>query len=95
MDFPVLFIQFLGGIVFVLSGYIILHHFRAWRSRDERTRLLPLHVWLIAVSYNLLVISHMLRVPRTDLAFAFGSTALLVGIYSLWVMVKLQRKHSR
>ena len=90
LTFPVFVIQFLGGVVFVLSAYVIINHVRAWRRND--LHLLPLHVWLVSISYNFLVVSLMLRGPENDLAFFFGSTGLLIGIYSLWVLATFQRK---
>lgn len=93
MTLPVLVIHLLGGIIFSLSGFVIVKHFRRWRQKKRG--LLPLHVWVISVSYNLLVLSMMARVPRADLAFAFGCSGLLLGIYSLWILARFQIKSSR
>lgn len=92
LSFPVFVIQLLGGSVFVLSTYVIYNHVIAWKN--NHLHLLPLHVWLVSVSYNFLVLSLMFRVPRGDVAFIFGSTGLLLGIYSLGTLATYQRKRN-
>ena len=95
MSAPQLTIQFLGGVIFVLSAYVIIEHLRYWRKGGMR--LLPLHVWLVTVSYNFLVLSLMFRIPRSDTAFIFGSSGLCIGIFSLAVLSRAQwrRDHNR
>lgn len=90
LSFAVTTIHFLGGVVFVLSAYVIARHVRDWKLHG--LHLLPLHVWVVSISYNFLVLSLMWRGPENDIAFFFGATGLLMGIYSLWALSQYQQK---
>lgn len=83
-------IQILGGVVFALSSFVIVRWYRAWKR--QKSHPLPLHVWSIAISYNMLVLSLMFRIPKGGVAFAFGCAGLLLGSYSLWVLSKYQNR---
>ena len=94
IDTPRLIIHLLGGVVFSLSGFVIYKHIKRWQA-NKRYSLLPFHVWTIALSYDLLVLSLMTRIPRGDWAFVFGCTGLLLGICSLSILVRFQIKNSK
>lgn len=93
-DILVQLYHLLVGAIFVLGGYVIVHNYK--QARANKARLLPLHVYMISISY-LIVVATFLH-PSTNydpLVFTARFIALFMGIYALWVLVKMQRKQTK
>lgn len=83
----------LVGTVFVLGFYVIGHNYK--QVRNKRARLLPLHVYMISISYLVMVATFLHPNTNYDpVVFVARLAALLMGIYALWILVKVQRKRS-
>ena len=83
----------LSGLIFYYSGYVIFNHIRLWRQTGRN--LLPLHVWLISISYNGLVVSLLTDERDFQLRFWIYVPSLLVGVFSLHILAKQQGRHRR
>jgi hypothetical protein len=70
--------------VFILSGVIVAHYLVVWRRTGDP---LPLHVWLVTISYNLLVISLLMHQHRQVLYFP----ALVLGIWALIMLMRTKK----
>lgn len=89
--------SFLVGSTFVIS----VRYFFAWRKRDHDWRgLLPLHVFVVTVSYDLMLIystvETMLRI-NDDADTVWWRAALLVpayatGFVAMWSIARLRAK---
>lgn len=78
------------GTIFVLSAYVIVRNVR--RTIRQKEKLLPLHVWMISLSY--LIMCGTFVFSQTDNPFIFYSrfVAILMGVYALWILVRYQKK---
>lgn len=81
-----------AGMTLMLSVYVISAHIQRWRGGVRK--LLPLHVWTIAVAYNLIVMGMLLREVRFSVAFLIYYPGILLGIWSLLVLARSQREHT-
>ncbi len=91
--FVVLIARVLSGVVLVLNVYVILRYIRQWNKSGEN--LLPLHVWLIASSYFLLVVSFITKKIEVGGSFYMQLLALCLGTYSMWILSGYQSKKER
>lgn len=90
-EFLIQLYHLLIGTVFVLGFYVVGGNLK--RTIRNKEQLLPLHVWMISVSYLIMVATFLH--PKTNYTwyiFGFRFAALLMGIYALWVLVKFQQK---
>lgn len=85
----------LGGFILVTSFVVSVQHFQQWRSAPGN-RLMPLHIALIALSYDLLVITLLSRTDQqpTWRIFVYAP-ALAIGAYALFVMLRYQSSEKR
>lgn len=82
-----------SGLIFYFSGHVIYRHIRLWMSTGHN--LLPLHVWLISISYNGLVISLLTNERDFHTRFWIYFPSLLLGVFSLYILSKGQRRRAR
>ncbi len=87
-----LLVWLLGGGLVSLTFMVVWDHLRTWRRKGkDMRRMLPLHVWTVALSYDLLVITVLSRTgPLGWRAFIYVP-ALLIGVFAMYVLVKHQR----
>ena len=79
----------LSGIVFYLSGFILIQHYRAIRAGASP---LPRHVLAMAVSYVGLVVSLLTNERDFQTRFWIYAPSLALGAYGLWIMSRFQRR---
>lgn len=79
------------GTVFVLGFTVVGRNIK--RSIVNKEKLLPLHVWMIALSYLIIVGTFMHPDTNyTPVIFALRFLSLFMGIYALWVLVSYQNR---
>ena len=91
---------FLAGGIMLLTGLTIVRYVRLWRLTPGSRGLLPLHVWMVASSYFLLVLLLVLGgvSGQTDLGdwrAAVRIPALGFGFTAMFVLYNFQRKTYR
>lgn len=82
------------GVVFVLGLYVVGRNLK--RTIQNREKLLPLHVWTIAVSY--LIMTGTFLHPKANLEpyiFGLRFAALVMGVYALGTLVSYQNKRTK
>jgi hypothetical protein len=82
------FIVTLSGLVLGATTVVAVRHYLLWRKAPDGARLLPLHVWLVALSYDLLVLATMLQslvLLRWWHPWVFVP-ALLLGLGAMYVI---------
>lgn len=84
-----LVVWLLGGYLLGTSLIVTYEHFRVWRA--GRGRLLPLHVWSVAVSYDLLIVIVLTRTGPLDAQAVIYIPALLLGCVAMTVLIQHQR----
>lgn len=78
------------GTVAVLSCYVIGSNLK--RTIANREKLLPLHVWMISMSYLIMTFTFLYAQTDNPYIFAIRFVALLMGIYALWILVSYQKQ---
>ena len=79
-----------GGTAFALSLWVAWRHLQAWRHSPGK-RLLPLHVWMIATSYALLLLTVLTFTGTPSWRIAFYGPALPMGAAAMLVMFRRQQ----
>ena len=85
---------FLGGGILLLVCLVVWRYWVDWQATPGRAGLLPLHVWMMAVSYALLTVTVMTAAflnVVTWRAFIYVP-ALFLGLAGLFIMVHFQRR---
>ena len=80
---------FLGGGLALLTTVVLVRYFREWRRTPGRAGLLPLHVFLVAASYDLMVLGFTLGIATRPASWraAIIIPALVLGLAAMFVMV--------
>jgi hypothetical protein len=78
-----------GGLVLGFTFVVAWRHLQAWRRSSEK-RLLPLHVWCIALSYDGLLVSLLSRTGPVDWRGSIYIPAILLGLVAMLAMHRLQ-----
>jgi len=87
-----LIVWLLGGVLVSLTFMVTWDHLHTWvRKGKDKSRSLPLHVWTVALSYDLLVIALLTRTGPLDWRAFIYIPALLLGVFAMYVLVKHQR----
>ena len=89
--------DFIGRlVVWVLGGYLLgtsliitLEHLRVWRR--NQSHLLPLHVWTVAVSFDLLIVHVLTLAGPLDWRAFIYLPGLLLGCISMTILMVHQR----
>jgi hypothetical protein len=89
-DVAFLIFYFLIGTVFCLSLYVIVRNLK--RTFTQKDKLMPLHIWTISVSYNLMVLSFVFDEHALSWLFFTRFFAVVIGAYALWVLTQFQRR---
>jgi hypothetical protein len=87
-------VYILGGFVLGSTLLVAAQYFARWRSAPSGRRLLPLHVWTLAVSYDLLLLSQLSRFEPFDWRTFLYVPALLLGDAAMIAMLRHQRKET-
>jgi len=82
----------LGGFIIGSSTLVAVQFFRRWRKEPHGARLLPLHVWALAISYDLLVITLLSRFDVFTWRALLYGPALLLGVAAMVAMLRYQRE---
>lgn len=80
-------VQVAAGFLLATTLAVALTHLRLWRA--DRTRLLPLHVGIIALSYDLFVAA-LLTLPLDNWRVALYLPALALGLAGMFVIGRHQ-----
>lgn len=84
----------LGGFVLGATFMVAMRHLRMWRESTHK-RLLPLHVWTIALSYDLLLAALLTRTEPADWRAFIYIPAILLGAVAMVVMLRYQSSTRR
>lgn len=79
-----------GGFLLGSTLLVVWTHIKEWRRRDGA--LLPLHVWSIALSYDLFLFLTMTRIWPLDWRTPFLVIAIGLGSVGMLVLLKHQRR---
>jgi amino acid transporter len=85
---------FLFGYTLVVAIRYMLRY-RVVRADDKQRAVLPLHIWMVATSYDILLLGAALQqlVHYRWWHSVVYIPALLIGIYAMWVLGRGQRPH--
>lgn len=83
-------IQTLGALLCGMTIVVAVRHLHQWRQ--DRTRLLPLHVGVIALSYNMLLASLLTRDEGLTWRVAIYGPAIALGVWGMVVMIRYQHR---
>lgn len=83
-----------GGFVLGATFMVAVRHLQAWRHSPAK-RLLPLHVWTIALSYDLLLVALLTRTGPADWRAGIYIPAILLGAAGMVVMLRYQSAERR
>lgn len=87
---------FMGGSLLLTTTWVLIRYFRQWRRTPGRAGLLPLHIWLIALSYDLLVVIVVGRGIAGGLDDSWAwlrIPALAIGLGAMFILANFQRGH--
>ncbi|MCW2758049.1 MAG: hypothetical protein JWO46_1795 [Nocardioidaceae bacterium] len=82
-----LVVQIVAGVLLATTALVAIQHIRLWRA--DRTRLLPLHVGIIAISYDLFIVAVMTLPLQTWRVWIY-TPALLLGLFGMLVITRHQ-----
>lgn len=89
LDMLRLVVWVVGGFVLGATFMVAMRHLRMWRESTHK-RLLPLHVWTIALSYDLLLAALLSRTGPADWRAFIYIPAILLGAVAMVVMLRYQ-----
>ncbi len=84
----------LGGGLLLLTTIVLVRYLLEWSRTPGRAGLLPLHVFLVAASYDLMVLGFTLGIATRPASWraAIIIPALALGLVAMFVMVTFQRR---
>ncbi len=88
-----LLVWIMGGYVLGTTLLVVWTHFVMWRANVSL--LLMMHVWAIALSYDLLIVSLLTRTGPLDFRALIYVPGLLLGAVGMTVLLHYQRKKQR
>lgn len=77
-----------GGLLVGMTFWVSIRHLHQWRK--DRTRLMPLHIGAIALSYNLLLVSLLTREDVVQWRALIYAPAIAIGVIGMIAMLKYQ-----
>lgn len=89
-----------GSLILGVVALVLIAYFKAYRSdkfKNARSGLLPKHVFLISISYSLLIIDEMLVVfERTGQGVSYHTILLvpacIAGVWAMWLVLTYERR---
>lgn len=78
----------LCGFLIGMTTVVAVRHIGQWRR--DKTRLMPLHVWMIALSYDLLLISLLSRDEPLNWRAVIYGPAIVLGVAGMVTMLRYQ-----
>lgn len=77
-----------GALLLGMTLVVVVRHFHAWRV--GRGGLLPLHIWTIAASYDLLLFLVVTRTGPLGWRGWVQLPAVALGVWAMLAMLKYQ-----
>lgn len=81
-----LLLRIAGSFLLTCTVLVTAQYFVAW-ARNRHARLLKMHVWLIALSYDLLLVAVMTR-PLDDWRAALYVPAVFLGAAGMYAVMR-------
>lgn len=87
--------MFLFGYTLVVAVRFMLHY-RVVRADGKKRAVLPLHIWVVAISYDMFVVGAAIQTSVFNRWWhaPLYITAALLGVYAMWVLSHSQRRPS-